>query len=77
MHQGMNLLEAVRAARRLGVRIEHLRKTGEYRLSHPLVAIRLKCNCRRKSASRKTVSFLQKVAAACATADHHLVLEGV
>lgn len=69
MHQGMNLLNAVRAARRLGGRVELLRKTGEYRFSHPLVPTRVKCNCRRKSASRKTVRFLQK-AAACAVADH-------
>jgi hypothetical protein len=75
MHQGMNLLNAVRAARHLGVRVELLRRTGEYRLSHPLVPIRVKCNCRRKSASRKTVRFLQKVAEACAVADHQ-VLQG-
>ena len=77
MHQGMNLLDALRVARSLGVRVEQVRRTGEVRLSHPLVEKPVNCNGRRKSASRAAVGLIQKVAAACAVADHHHVLEGV
>ena len=73
----MNLLNAVKAAHQIGVRVELLRRTGEYRFSHPLVPTRVKCDCRRKSASRKAVCFLQKAAAACAAAEQqHIFQEG-
>lgn len=71
MHQGMNLLDALRVARRLGVRVENVRRTGEVRLWHPLVSRPVNCNRRRKSASRAAVGLIQKVAAACVVADHH------
>lgn len=77
MHQGMNLHDALRVARRLGVRVENVRGTGEVRLSHPLVPRSVNCSRRRKDASRAAVGLIKKVAAACAGADHHHVFEGV
>lgn len=76
MHQGMDLIDALRVARSLGVRVEKVRRTGEVRLSHPLVPKPVNCNRRKKSASRAAVCLIQKVAAMQAAADHH-VLQGV
>lgn len=77
MHQGMNLLDALRVARRLGVRVENVRRTGEVRLWHPLVPRPVNCNRRRKSASRAAVGLIQKVAAACTVAEVRHELQGV
>ena len=63
MHHGMNLLDALREARSLGVRAEPVRRTGEVRFTHPLLPRPVTVNIRRKDASRATVGFLMKVAA--------------
>lgn len=73
MLNGISLLNALRVARTLGVRVEHVRKSGELRLSHPLVLDRVRCNGRKKDASRHTVGFLRRVASVCESvesADH-------
>lgn len=70
MENGINLLHALRAARALGVRVEHVRKSGELRLSHPLVLDRVRCNGRKKDASRHTVGYLRRGASVCADAAH-------
>ena len=70
MQNGMSLLNALRVARTLGVRVEHVRKSGELRLSHPLVLDRVRCNGRKKDASRHTVGYLRRVASLCADAAH-------
>lgn len=76
MHQGMNLLDALRVARSLGVRVENVRRTGEIRLVFPDAGKSVKCNVSRKAATRCTVNFLKRVAAMQAVADQRHVLEG-
>lgn len=67
MKAGINLIDAVRSARRLGILVEHLRKTGELRWSHPSAQKPIRVNSRRKDAPRHATTFLRKVAAAQAT----------
>lgn len=77
MQQGISLLNALRHAKALGVLVEHVRKTGELRLTHPLIPQRLRCNSRRKDASRQTVGFLRKVAALQATNNRWLATDAI
>lgn len=65
MQHGISLLSALRATRTLGVRVEHVRRSGELLLSHPLVRDRVRCNGRKKDASRHTVGYLRCVESVC------------
>lgn len=57
--QGLSLRDACQLARRLGVRVEHIRRTGELRFSVPGVPS-VKHNARRKDSSRRLVTLLRR-----------------
>jgi hypothetical protein len=58
IHRGMTLREFEAAFRELGGEIEHVRRTGERRYSHPgLPGRHLTANARRRDASRALVGF--------------------
>jgi hypothetical protein len=61
LHQGCNLQQALQVARRHGVRVEAVRRTGEIRFRHPTQLRTVRCNGRRKDASRAVVTFLRQV----------------
>jgi hypothetical protein len=65
IHAGMNQRNAIRAASSLGCQIEHVRRTGEIRVSHPAIDRPVRINGRRKSASRKLTTMLRHIAARC------------
>lgn len=62
IHSGMNLLDAVRLARQLGVRVERVRRTGEFRFTYPGLPY-VTANGRWKDAPRQVTSLLLNVAA--------------
>lgn len=59
--RGINLRELNRLIRELGGTAEPIRRTGEIRYSHPLMANRPKANSRRKDAPLHLVEFVQEV----------------
>jgi len=61
LHQGCNLQQALQVARRHGVNIEAVRRTGEIRFRHATQTRTVRCNGRRKDASRAVVAFLRQV----------------
>jgi hypothetical protein len=63
LHQGCNLQQALQVARHHGVRVEAVRRTGEIRFRHPTRPRTVRCNGRRKDASRAVVAFLRQVLA--------------
>jgi hypothetical protein len=58
---GMNLRDALRAARDLGCSIRSVNRTGEIIVSHPSCAQRIVVNSRRKDAPRALTAFLMAV----------------
>lgn len=54
---GMNLIDALRAARRIGVTISRVPRSGEIRLKFPRFKA-VVANCRRKSAPRSVTKLL-------------------
>jgi len=61
MTTGCGAREAVAYARELGARVQDVRRTGEIRLSHPLIGQRVTVNNRRKDASRALTSWIKRV----------------
>ena len=59
--QGCDLKHALQIARRNGISVEPVRRTGEIRFSHPSQSRTLRCNGRRKDAPRELVAFLRDV----------------
>ena len=58
IHRGMSLREFEAAFRDMGGEIEHVRRTGERRYTHPALPEKhLTCNGRRRDASRALVGF--------------------
>jgi hypothetical protein len=63
VYAGMNLREALGVARRAGSRIRPLRRTGEIRVSHPMMkrSLRLSDPSRRKDATREFTTWLKRL----------------
>ena len=61
IHAGLNLREALDAARRLGCSIERLTRTGELMVSHPGWPRRMRVNARKRSAPRSLTSLLMQL----------------
>lgn len=61
LHHGMNLSSLNRYFIALGGTIEAVRRTGEIRYSHQLVAQRPRADGRRKDAPRHLVAFVMEV----------------
>lgn len=59
IHHGINLIDAIAAAKRLGVTVEAKRRTGEVRFQYGDRS-QLQ-NARRKDATRRVVAFLKRV----------------
>jgi hypothetical protein len=57
MQHGCNLADLIRHARRLGITIEPVRRTGELRFSHPRIPRRPRVNGRRKDSPRVVTDF--------------------
>jgi hypothetical protein len=55
---GIDTRKAVKLAIELGCRVEHVRRTGEQRVSHPNVAHSVRFNGRRRDAGRQLTTFL-------------------
>jgi len=58
---GIDTRKAVQLAIELGCRVEHVRRTGEQRVSHPNVAHSVRFNGRRRDAGRRLTTFLRHV----------------
>ncbi len=58
---GLNRRDLYAFAREHNCRVQHVRRTGEVRLSHPLVPESVLVNNRRKDASRQATTFVRKV----------------
>jgi hypothetical protein len=59
---GINLRRAYEIAYALGCSISPVRRTGEDRISHPLLDHTVRVNSRRKDAPRHLVVFLRRIA---------------
>ncbi len=63
---GMNLDRAIRFARDLGASVDPMRRTGEIRFSHPLMACPCgRVNGRRKDAPRSVTGWLKDLWVIC------------
>jgi hypothetical protein len=62
----MNLRDCLAEAARLGARVEHIRRTGEIRLTHSRGGCSGAVNARRKDAPRKLVVWLRALERAIA-----------
>jgi hypothetical protein len=58
---GINTRKAIRIALELGCSVEHVRRTGEQRVSHPGVARCVRFSARRRDAGRQLTTFLHHV----------------
>jgi hypothetical protein len=58
---GIDTRKAIRIAIELGCCVEHVRRTGEQRVSHPGIARRVRINARRRDAGRQLTTFLHHV----------------
>lgn len=58
---GINRQEALRWARRLGCRVEPVRRTAEVRVVHDGIGRSIRINARRKDAGRELTTFLHRV----------------
>lgn len=63
---GMNLKEALRAARRLGCVVHTVRRSGEIRVFHTSAKGRVNANNRKKGAPRSLTTYLAKLPGAVA-----------
>lgn len=61
MTHGINLADLLRYARRLGIAVRPLRRTGELQLSHPSIPRRPRVNGRRKDSPRVASDFVHEV----------------
>ena len=59
---GLNLLNAIQAARHLGATLEDVRKTGEYRFRHPLMLKLCRVDGHRKDTPRHLCVWLRQLA---------------
>lgn len=59
VHAGMNLDDVLRLARRIGISVSQVRRTGELRLSVPQFG-QVKFNARRKDAPRAVTAFVRR-----------------
>lgn len=60
-HYGMSLADYVREAKRIGLSIEDVRRTGEQRVFSPTLNERVTFNGRRKDAPRSAVRLAIRV----------------
>jgi len=58
---GCNLRDALEYAHHFGCAIRDVKKTGELRVSHPLLPKSVKVNKRRKDCSREFSAFLRRL----------------
>jgi hypothetical protein len=61
IHSGLNLREALDAARRLGCSIAVVAGTGELTVSHPAWSRRVRFNRRRRDAPRSLTGLLMRL----------------
>ena len=60
---GIDLTKALHIARGLGCQVAFVRRTGEIRVTHPLMAKSCKVNGRRKDCPRHLVGWLRTLSA--------------
>ena len=58
---GIDTRKAIRIAIELGCSVEHVRRTGEQRISHPRVARSVRFSGRHRDAGRQLTTFLHHV----------------
>lgn len=61
IYHGMNLRDARRAARLLGCDSRKPRRTGEEIYTHPFMTKPVRCDSRRKDATRELTSWLLRI----------------
>lgn len=58
---GANLRQTLKEAERMGCRVKTIRRTGEFRISHPAIGRTVKLNGRRKDTPRALTCFLRRI----------------